>query len=82
MRTLKIIFGSFACGGLALVLHVFSAVHLRCRHGQQPSYSGRRREHVVGVAQAGYSFWERLPIFLLIFLLPVDVAVFVKWKVL
>ena len=43
---------------------------------------GRRREHVVGVAQAGYSFWERLPIFLLIFLLPVDVAVFVKWKVL
>lgn len=39
MRTLKIIFGSFACGGLALVLHVFSAVHLRCRHGQQPSYS-------------------------------------------
>ena len=43
---------------------------------------GRRREHVVGVSQAGYSFWERLPIFLLIFLLPVDVAVFVKWKVL
>jgi hypothetical protein len=36
----------------------------------------------VGVSQAGYSFWEKLPIFLLIFLLPVDVAVFVKWKVL
>jgi hypothetical protein len=36
----------------------------------------------VGVSQAGYSFWEKLPIFLLIILLPVDVAVFVKWKVL
>lgn len=36
----------------------------------------------VGVSQAGYSFWEELPIFLLIFLLPVAVAVFVKWKVL
>lgn len=36
----------------------------------------------VGVSQAGYSFWEELPIFLLIFLLPVAVAVLVKWKVL
>lgn len=36
----------------------------------------------VGVAQAGYSFMEELPIFLLIFVLPVAVAVFVKWKVL
>jgi len=35
-----------------------------------------------GVSQAGYSFREELPIFLLIFLLPVAVAVFVKWKVL
>jgi hypothetical protein len=36
----------------------------------------------VGIAKAGYSFFEELPIFLLIFLLPVAVAVFVKWKVL
>jgi hypothetical protein len=36
----------------------------------------------VGVSQAGYSFAEELPIFLVIFLLPVAVAVFVKWKVL
>ena len=36
----------------------------------------------VGVAKAGYSFGEELPIFLLIFGLPVAVAVFVKWKVL
>lgn len=36
----------------------------------------------VGVSHAGYSFREELPIFLLIFLLPVAVAVFIKWKVL
>ena len=34
----------------------------------------------IGVSQAGYSFAEELPIFLLIFLLPVAVAVLVKWK--
>lgn len=34
----------------------------------------------IGVSRAGYSFQEELPIFLLIFLLPVAVAVFVKWK--
>ena len=34
----------------------------------------------MGVSQAGYSFREELPIFLLVFLLPSAVAVFVKWK--
>ena len=34
----------------------------------------------IGVSQAGYSFKEELPVFLLIFLLPVAVAVFVRWK--
>ena len=34
----------------------------------------------IGVSQAGYSFKEELPIFLLIYLLPVAVAVLVKWK--
>ena len=34
----------------------------------------------VGVVRAGYSFQEELPIFLLIFLLPVAVALAVKWK--
>ena len=34
----------------------------------------------VGVSRAGYSVGEELPIFLFIFLLPVAVAVFVKWK--
>ena len=34
----------------------------------------------IGISQAGYSFKEELPIFLLIYLLPVAVAVLVKWK--
>jgi hypothetical protein len=34
----------------------------------------------IGVARAGYSFKEELPIFLLIFLLPAAAAVFLKWK--
>lgn len=36
----------------------------------------------IGVARAGYSVAEELPIFLLIFGLPVVVAVLLKWKVL
>jgi hypothetical protein len=34
----------------------------------------------IGVSQAGYSVREELPIFLLIFVLPSAVAMFVKWK--
>ena len=36
----------------------------------------------VGVAKAGYSFTEELPIFLLIFALPAAVAIILKWKLL
>jgi hypothetical protein len=36
----------------------------------------------VGVAKAGYSVAEELPIFLLIFGLPTAVAIILKWKVL
>jgi hypothetical protein len=36
----------------------------------------------VGVARAGYSVAEELPIFLLIFAVPVAVAIVLKWKVL
>ena len=36
----------------------------------------------IGVAKAGYSVAEELPIFALIFLLPVAVAIFLRWKVL
>jgi hypothetical protein len=34
----------------------------------------------IGVAQAGYSFAEALPIFLLIFLVPAAAAIVIKWK--
>jgi len=34
----------------------------------------------IGVSQAGYSVAEELPIFLLIFALPVAAAAFVWWK--
>jgi hypothetical protein len=34
----------------------------------------------MGIARAGYTFRDELPIFLLIFLLPVATALFVKWK--
>jgi hypothetical protein len=34
----------------------------------------------IGLTQTDYSFKEELPIFLLIFLLPVATAIFVKWK--
>jgi hypothetical protein len=34
----------------------------------------------VGVMQAGYPFMEELPIFLVIFVLPVATAAFVQWK--
>jgi hypothetical protein len=36
----------------------------------------------VGVARAGYSVAEELPIFSLIFALPAAVAIFLKWKLL
>jgi hypothetical protein len=36
----------------------------------------------VGVARAGYSVTEELPIFLVIFGLPAAVAIILKWKVL
>lgn len=36
----------------------------------------------IGVTQAGYTFREELPIFLLIFLLPAAVAVLARWKLL
>jgi hypothetical protein len=34
----------------------------------------------VGVARAGYSFMEELPIFLLIFAVPSIVALLLRWK--
>ena len=36
----------------------------------------------VGVAKAGYTLSEELPIFLLIFAVPAIVAIFLKWRIL
>ena len=36
----------------------------------------------VGVAKAGYTFSEELPIFLLIFGVPTIAAIFLKWRIL
>lgn len=36
----------------------------------------------IGISQAGYTFGEELPIFLVIFLVPASVAILVKWKML
>jgi hypothetical protein len=36
----------------------------------------------VGVAKAGYTLSEELPIFLLIFCVPAVVAIFLKWRIL
>jgi hypothetical protein len=36
----------------------------------------------IGMSQGGYSFWEELPIFLLIFLLPTLSAFVARWKLL
>ncbi len=35
---------------------------------------------MIGVAQAGYSVTEELPIFLVIFAIPAAIAAFVWWK--
>ncbi|HEX9626477.1 MAG TPA: hypothetical protein VGA00_06015 [Acidiferrobacterales bacterium] len=88
MRTLIIIFGGFvlwgASLGVARLLGGSSALST-----WTPTvvfavlwFALAAANMWVGVARAGYSFREELPIFLLIFLLPVAVAVFVKWKVL
>jgi hypothetical protein len=86
MRTMIIIFAGFvlwgACLGVAKVLGGSST----------PSMTTATVAFVViwfiaaaanmwiGMSQAGYSFREELPIFLLIFLLPSAVAILVKWK--
>lgn len=88
MRTLIIIFGGFvlwsACLGITRLLGGRSALST-----WTPTivfaiiwFMLAAANMWVGVAQAGYSFSEELPVFLLIFVLPVAVAVFVKWKVL
>ena len=86
MRTALIIFAGFALWGVCL------AVAKVLGEARPSSMTMATAVFVVlwfcaaawnmwmGVARAGYSFGEELPIFLLIFLLPVAVALVVKWR--
>jgi len=62
--------GDTGASKMSLVTYVFIALWFLISAGNM----------WVGVAQAGYSVKEELPIFLLIFSLPVAVALFVQWK--
>ena len=86
MRTMIIILGGFvlwaACFGIAKLLANTSTLSTTIATAAFVAiwFVAAASNMWVGVSQAGYSFREELPIFLLIFLLPSVVAVFVKWK--
>jgi hypothetical protein len=64
------LFGAADLGKMSIATYVFIALWFLVSAGNM----------WVGVAKAGYSIKEELPIFLLIFSLPVAVALFVQWK--
>ncbi len=86
MRTVLIILGGFAlwgiCLGIAKLLSNFGASSTTVATASFVAiwFVVAVANMWIGVSQAGYSFQEELPIFLLIFLLPATVAVVVKWK--
>jgi len=86
MRTVLIILGGFVlwgiCLGMAKLISNFSASSTTVATN---AFIGvwfvvAAVNMWIGVSQAGYSFKEELPIFLIIFLLPAAVAAAVKWK--
>jgi hypothetical protein len=85
MRTLIIILAGFAvwlaCLGIAKMLGGTPAAYAKATRTFVALWLLAAAGNMwVGVAQAGYSVQEELPIFLLIFLLPASAAVFTKWK--
>ena len=86
MRTLLIILGGFALWGVCLAV----AKPFGSASPTSTAYATwafaimwgllAAGNMWLGVTQAGYSFTEELPIFLVIFLLPVATAIVVKWK--
>ena len=86
MRTASIILGGFAlwaaCLGIAKLIASSNASSMTYATTAFVAvwFVAAASNMWIGVSQAGYSFQEELPIFLLIFLLPAAVAVFVKWK--
>lgn len=86
MRTLIIILGGFAlwavCIGIAKIVAKTSDSSMTAATTAFLAiwFVAAATNLWIGVTRAGYSFQEEVPIFLLIFLLPAAVAVFVKWK--
>jgi hypothetical protein len=86
MRTLILILGGFvvwaACLGMGKLIARASMISMTIATAAFVViwFLAASANMWVGVMQAGYSFKEELPIFLLIFLLPVGTAAFVKWK--
>ena len=86
MRTLLITLGGFVLWGLCLGAAVLlspprSANLAAATLGFVVLWFAAAAANLwLGVTRAGYSFREELPIFLLIFLLPVAVALLVRWK--
>ncbi|MCI0330018.1 MAG: hypothetical protein L0196_03570 [candidate division Zixibacteria bacterium] len=63
-------FGNAGSKGMGLATYLFIALWFLISAGNM----------WMGVARAGYSVREELPIFLLIFLLPAALALFVYWR--
>jgi hypothetical protein len=86
MRSALIIGGGFLLWALCLAAaHFVGGLNARSAATATSSFVGLWFIAAVlnlwmGVARAGYPFREELPIFLMIFLVPVLVAFFVKWK--
>lgn len=86
MRTLLLILGGFvvwaACLGIAKLVAGTSATSTTIATAAFVVlwFLAAAANLWVGVTRAGYSFMEELPIFLVIFVLPVATAAFVKWK--
>ena len=86
MRTVLIVFAGFvlwgACLGIAKLFANSSPLSMTAATAAFVAiwFVAAASNMWIGVFQAGYSFKEELPIFLLIFLVPAAVAVFVKWK--
>ena len=85
MRTVIIILGGFVLLGLCLLagrlIGGSSAMMVLAAKIFIPIWLAAALLNMwVGVARAGYSISEELPIFLLIFALPAGVAAFAWWK--
>lgn len=84
MRTLIIIGIGFALLGLCLGAGWFAGGAAKLKMGALLFvglwFIAAAVNMYVGVARAGYSFMEELPIFLLIFAVPSIVALLLRWK--